>query len=402
MRLFYRLSLGFIGILGLFLSVWIIIPAPIFALLPLSVATPEISPWLVGDNLLFVLLTARGAKRQFNRLMLGCGLVGLVLSLLPLVQLPTVIQQTDLAFQALRIGYPTQVPDDSSEAFSYRFQNKLRSAPFVWRDAFFGIPVSDSVRYTPSIAFNVSDGVSLQLDIYRPAQVGTYPAIVVIHGGAWQSGSPSDHATFSRYMAAQGYVIWAITYRLAPDYQFPTQLTDVQAALKFMQQHASEYETDLNRVALLGRSAGAHLAMLAAYDPDAPPIRAVVNYYGPVDLAAAYINPPYPDPINTRDILLSFLGGTPDQIPDQYEIASPIHWATRPLSPSLLIYGGKDRIVELKYGRALYQQLQAVNSPVILLKLPWADHAFDVVFHGVSNQLALYYIEQFLVWALGR
>lgn len=76
----------------------------------------------------------------------------------------------------------------------------------------------------------------------------------------------------------------------------------MQAALAFIGQHASEYETDLERMALLGRSAGAHLAMLAAYRPNAPRIRAVVNYYGPVDLTEGYNDLPHPDPINVRAV----------------------------------------------------------------------------------------------------
>lgn len=389
MGLLSQLLLGCIGFLWLFLSLWIVIPAPVFALLPLSVATPEISPWLLGGNLLLVLLTLKGTS-GFARLMLGCGLVGLLLSLLPLVQFPAVNQRAALGFQELETA-----------ALVHNQQKFLRPAPFVWRDAFFGIPTPASkVRYTADIKFAGADGAMLAFDLYRPAQVGVYPAVVIIHGGAWRGGSPTDNAAFNRYLAAQGYVVWAISYRFAPQYLFPTQLLDVQAALNFMQQHARDYETDLNRVAVMGRSAGAQLAMLAAYRPDAPPIRAVVNYYGPVDLAAGYANPPVPDPINTRAVLVDFLGGTPTQVPAQYQDASPIRWVTRSLPPSLLIYGGKDHIVEPKYGRALQQRLEEAGSQSILIEIPWAEHAFDAVFNGVSNQLALYYTERFLAWAL--
>lgn len=395
-KILYRFLLGLVGIIGLFLSVWIVVPAPIFALLPLSIGAPEISPWLIGLNLLLALLTIKGARRSgFSRWMLGCSVIGLLLSLQPLSQFPATNQRAATAFQALGIDY-TSISSNAK----MQLRSDLRPYPFVWKDAFLGIPLSSAVRYTPNIAFDVSDGVSLALDIYRPAQVGTYAAIVIIHGGAWQGGNPADHAAFSRYLAAQGYVVWAITYRYAPRYQFPTQLADVQSALEFMQQHAADYETDLTRVAFLGRSAGAHLAMLAAYRPDAPPIRAVVDYYGPVDLAAGYANPPDPDPINTRAVLTAFLGGTPDQVPELYQAASPISWVTRPLPPSLLIYGGKDHVVQAKYGRALNQQLQAVGSRAIFLEIPWADHSFDSVFNGVSSQLALYYTERFLAWAL--
>lgn len=174
----------------------------------------------------------------------------------------------------------------------------------------------------------------------------------------------------------------------------------MQAALAFIGQHASEYETDLERMALLGRSAGAHLAMLAAYRPNAPRIRAVVNYYGPVDLTEGYNDLPHPDPINVRAVLKAFLGGSPDELPQLYRQASPISYVTRPLPPSLLVYGGRDHIVQAKFGRSLSERLRAVGSRAIFLEIPWAEHAFDAVFNGVSNQLALYYTERFLAWIL--
>jgi acetyl esterase/lipase len=73
---------------------------------------------------------------------------------------------------------------------------------------------------------------------------------------------------------------------------------------------------------------------------------------------------------------------------------------TRPLPPSLLIYGDRDYLVQSKFGQGLYDQLKAVESSAVLIRIPWADHAFDAVFNGVSNQLALYYTERFLAWAL--
>ncbi|MEO1068200.1 MAG: alpha/beta hydrolase, partial [Cyanobacteria bacterium J06638_6] len=70
------------------------------------------------------------------------------------------------------------------------------------------------------------------------------------------------------------------------------------------------------------------------------------------------------------------------------------------LPPSLLIYGGKDHIVEARFGQTMAKQLEAVGNRVGFIQIPWADHAFDAVFNGVSNQLALYHAERFLAWAL--
>ncbi len=430
----YKLIALLVSATGFFLSAWIILPAPIFSLLPLSIGAPEVSPWLWVVNILGGVLglqlfrissrgvitgTVKKARKNLRLvyLTLGFSCLGLFLSLLPIVQFPAINQSAQAEIKRfysvtlerpLGSNYLANIPSSQ--------QAMMRPQPFVLWDAWWGIP-SLPVRYDRGISFgktidNVPENPpenpqkeSLTLDIYRPPQKGTYPAIVIIHGGAWQGGSPGDNAEFSRYMAARGYVVWAITYRYAPKYKFPAQINDVQTALKFIQQHGLEYETDVNRVALMGRSAGAQLAMLAAYDipkPNIPPIRAVVNYYGPVDLTAGYYDLPNPDPINSRAILLDFLGGTPDQVGDLYKTASPITYVdiakqqNRSLPPSLLIYGGKDHIVMAKFGKALAQRLVSSGSQSIFLEIPWADHSFDAVFSGVSNQLALYYTERFL------
>jgi acetyl esterase/lipase len=142
--------------------------------------------------------------------------------------------------------------------------------------------------------------------------------------------------------------------------------------------------------------------MLAAYATDIVPIRAVVNYYGPVDLTVGYNDPPQPDPIDTRALLRAFLGGTPTEQPERYQAASPISYVTRPVPPSLLVYGRRDHVVQAKFGQALFNRLNSTGNQAIFLDIPWAEHAFDAVFQGVSNQLALYYTERFLAWALYR
>lgn len=384
---------SFLSLVGLFLSLWIVVPAPVFALLPLGVGAPEVSPWLILLNTIAALLTFKGIRRAWiYRIAFTCSLIALALSVLPLVQFPATNQRAIAAIHStLGKDYLTAIPQAQRAA--------MRSSPLALWDVFRGIPTSD-VRYTPDIQFANPNGIPLKLNLYQPLQRGKYPTIVSIYGGAWRSGSPNDNEQFNRYMAARGYTVVAIDYRHAPQFQFPAQLVDVQTALTFIRQHAADYEIDVDRMALMGRSAGGHLAMLAAYPPDAMPVRAVVNYYSPVDLTAGYNAPPNPDPINSRAVLRAFLGGTPAELPNVYQLASPISYVTRPLPITLLIYGGRDHLVQSKYGRALYERLRAVESPASFIEIPWAEHAFDAVFNGVSNQLALYYTERFLAWAL--
>ncbi|WP_310490284.1 alpha/beta hydrolase [Chamaesiphon sp. VAR_69_metabat_338] len=393
---------GLLLLVGLFLSIWIVVPAPIFALLPLSVGAPEISPALLLFNMSIAICVGtlfwlRAFKPQRSFVFILCSLgLAVGLSAWPLLQFSATQQQAQAAIEtSLGQNYLKDLPP--------ALIAKMRSQPLVICDIWQGI--SNLQQETlgirkVSIPFANPDGVELSMNIYRPAQVGKYPALVSIYGGAWQRGSPDNDETFSRYIAAQGYVVWAIDYRHAPAYHFPVQIQDVRSALRFIQQHATEYETNLDRVAIIGRSAGSQLAMLAAYQDPPFPIRAVIDYYGPVNLTAGYANVPTPDPIESRVTLRAFLGGTPQTVPELYRQASPINAVKPDLPPSLLIYGGKDRIVEAKYGKYLAQQLRSPGNRAVFIEIPWADHAFDAVFSGMSSQLALYYTERFLAWAL--
>jgi acetyl esterase/lipase len=318
--------------------------------------------------------------------------LALVLSASPLLQFSTVQQQAQAAIE-------TSLGRDYLQAIPPALTAKMRSQPLMIADIWRDITIPE-VRIDRAIPVANADGVQLAMNIYRPLLVGKYPAIVSIYGGAWQRGTPDSDDTFNRYMAAQGYVVWAIDYRHAPTYQFPTQIEDVRSALTYIKQHASQYETNLDRVAIIGRSAGSQLAMLAAYQDPPFPLRAVVNYYGPVNLTTGYEDVPTPDPIESRLTLRRFLGGTPQTVPELYRQASPINAVKPGLPASLLIYGGKDRIVEAKYGGYLAQQLRSQGNRAVFIELPWADHAFDAVFSGMSNQLALYYTERFLAWSL--
>ncbi len=379
--------------IGLFLSLWIIIPAPTFSLLPLGVGAPEISPWLIVFNAIALLLIIS----QLNSGVIYdaafiVSLLGLLVSLLPLIQLPAANAQFGLEMaKVLGTDYLDKIPTS--------LQTQMRPQPFVLLDAFRGIPLQE-VRIQRGIVFASPDGVELKLNLYQPSVTGKYPAIIIIYGGAWQNGTANNDEAFSRYMAGQGYSVIAIDYRHAPQYKFPAQLEDVQTALQYIQDRADELEVDCERLAIMGRSAGGHLAKLAAYQPDAIAFRAVVSYYAPTNLTEGYNEPPFPNPINTHAILHDFLAGTPQKIPEIYQKASPFSYIRPNLPPSLLVYADKDHVVQSKFGNRMYQKLDSVGNPTVFLNIPWAEHAFDAVFFGVSNQIALYYTERFLAWAL--
>jgi acetyl esterase/lipase len=376
-----------IGIATLWIAIWIYVPAPTYFLLTFSVGGPEVSAWLiVAATIGLALSIVDMGSSSVARAGLAACAATLLLALGVWVRVPGTLRRADAALRGM--SSEPAVP--------------LRPKPIVTRDLFRRISHGDA-RITRNIAFASPGGAPLTFDIYQPARAGAFPILVQIYGGAWQRGVASDKSDFATWLASSGYVVIAIDYRHAPAWRWPAQIDDVNAALSWVAQHAREYDGDTSRVVLMGRSAGAHLATMAAWFTSPIRVRGVVSYYGPVDLIQAFRNPPSPDPLHIRAVEESLIGGTLEQMPDRYADASTIthiRAGTTPLPPTLLIYGGRDHIVEPKYGELVVTALKARGTSVAYLEIPWADHAFDEVFNGPSSQLALYHTERFIAWAV--
>ncbi len=375
-------------LIGLALSIWSLLPAPNMTLLPLSVGAPEVCIWLLGLNAIGLLSYAIFQQTELPVIWRWLGMSLLVLSIAlnahPLLQLSGTIAAANRSMnQALGYNYSANIPAAVRASF--------RPQPFSVLTALRGI-AADPIRMQKHIEF----APGLALNLYQPLDSGKYPGVIQVYGGAWRSGSPNHDEKFSRYLASRGYVVVSIDYRHAPQHRFPAQLEDVNTAIEYVYSHASQWEIDPERMGIIGRSAGGHLATLAAYQPTARPFRAVVSYYGPVDLTVGYADPPVPDPIDSRQVMRDFLGGTPTDLPELYKQASPGQLVNRQLPPTLLVYGGQDHLVESRFGRKLAMGLQTFDTPTVFIEIPWANHAFDAIFNGTSNQLALYYTERFL------
>jgi acetyl esterase/lipase len=379
-------------VLLLFLAAWTLLPPPTYGALILAVVAPEMGAWLILLATIVAISAAREARQsRAARLTVLLAMATIAFAAVPYIQFRATASRFDSAMRAgLGDGYLSTV-DES-------IRHRMRAHRLDILELLTGLRGGDP-RITRRVRYTMNDGVSLGLDVYRPPQPGRYPAIVQNYGGGWQRGAPGDNSAFASYLATHGFVVFAIDYRHAPRWRWPAQLADVRAALEWIGRHGAEYDADPNRVAVLGRSSGAELAMVAAY-AGGPPIRAVVSYYGPVDLVEGYRHPPHPDPLDVRGILGAFIGGSPDEAMEGYRRASPINYVDRILPPTLLVYAAHDHVVEPRFGRMLHSALLARGTTSVFLEIPWAEHGFDVVSGGPSAQLTLYYTERFLAWAL--
>ncbi len=110
--------------------------------------------------------------------------------------------------------------------------------------------------------------------LYQPAGNGPFPAVVQVHGGAWNNKDRTDGQNAALDLAAAGIVVLSIDFRNAPEAPYPASLSDINYGIRWLKAHAREFGSSPERVGLYGTSSGGHQALLAAIRPEDPRYRA--------------------------------------------------------------------------------------------------------------------------------
>jgi acetyl esterase/lipase len=238
-----------------------------------------------------------------------------------------------------------------------------------------------------------SGAAPLTLDIYRPQakSSASLPIVVYIHGGSWKNGDSRHAISFTDLphalagLAAQGYVVASVNYRLSPQVRFPTALQDVKSAMRWLRGHAASLGGDPTRLAVWGASAGGQLAAMAgvscgvmAFEPqtdgpqkpdyDAPSdcAEAVIDWFGPVDFENA-----------TNSDVAAYLGCEPKACaPGQVRQASPLAFISVSAPPFLIQHGAVDTEVLPSQAQMLYDALKKKGVPADIALYPDVGHGF--------------------------
>lgn len=237
----------------------------------------------------------------------------------------------------------------------------------------------------------------LTLDLYQSSTKSfPRPAVIFVHGGSWNAGDSRHTGTFGDFpgllasLAARGFVVASVNYRLSGEAQFPAALADVKNAIRWLRAHASDYNVDDTRIAIWGASAGGQLAALAgvscgvsSLEPptgadEKPPsdcVQAVIDWYGVTDFETLFADFDKPAPDKTVEGV--YLGCEPALCPvGLARNASPLAYI-EPMSPPFLIqHGADDTLVSLKQSQKLYDALRAKNVPAELVVYPGVGHGF--------------------------
>jgi acetyl esterase/lipase len=228
-------------------------------------------------------------------------------------------------------------------------------------------------------------GRDLLADVYHPpANLGGpppagWPAVLLVHGGAWYTGDRSQLRGYGILLARSGWLAVACEYRLTPEARWPEHLHDVKTALRWMRAN-TDLGIDPDRLVISGNSAGGHLALVAAGTPDRPELEGTGGHAGAGTSVAACIAfyPP------TR--LYSSSGGGDGRIVDMItdqpseavaRQASPVDWAGPDFPPTLLIHGSKDEVVPLRHTERMYEALRDAGVSVDLHIYADQPHGFD-------------------------
>lgn len=296
-------------------------------------------------------------------------------------------------------GLPTELQRAFGES-----PEAAQGEPFRWtRLLSFGDP---DVPHESLVYATRDDGGPLRLDLYGGREASSpRPLVLIIHGGSWRSGDRTQLPSMAKRLAHAGYAVASMDYRLAPTHPFPAAFDDVRSAVDYLREHAAELSIDPERVVLYGRSAGGHLALLAAYRWQAPFVRGVVALYPPTDLEYSWHHPTNPRVLDTHGTLREFLGGGPDESPElhaRYDDASPYPHASADSPPTLLIHGGRDELVRPRHSERLAERLSELGVPHHLLAPPWATHGCEANPAGPSGQLTEYAVRHFLARVVAR
>ncbi len=254
--------------------------------------------------------------------------------------------------------------------------------------------IDTTTRIERNVLYRDVPGDRQRLDVFFPGDPGPSagrPVIVAIHGGGWRKFDKEQYEPAVTPFTKLGYIVVVPNYRLSAPRSpsWPGNFEAVRDAVRWVRSHAGELGADPHRIAAMGESAGGHLAALLGTFPDGPVpstadanpvsarVQAVIDFYGPTDLAA----------LDARSSVASgairqFLGASPEQDPGRFALASPLNHVSADDPPFLIVHGSMDWLVNISQSVNLAERLSSVGVPNQLDVIAGASHGFGLKVGG--------------------
>ena len=214
----------------------------------------------------------------------------------------------------------------------------------------------------------------LLLDAFIPKAEGKYPAVLVVHGGAWRSGSRLQLRGYATALAERGFACFAIDYRLAPTHKFPAHIDDCREAVKWIRSHAADYKVDGQKLGAIGYSAGGHLVSLLATTGEAPAeqngnvdtrLQAVVAGGATTDFRWFQDNGKWAE---------YWMGGDLDSEKEKFLSASAAAFVDSTDPPVFFFNGTADTLVPIAWSQACFEALKQSGVKTEMHTIEGAGH----------------------------
>ncbi|MCH2182690.1 MAG: alpha/beta hydrolase fold domain-containing protein [Mariniblastus sp.] len=239
----------------------------------------------------------------------------------------------------------------------------------------------------------VTDGHPRQkLDLHLPPGKSDrlFPLVIYVHGGGWKGGDKRSAPVVE--FIDRGFAVASLNYRLSQHGTFPAQIDDCQMAVRWLRDHAQQYQLNPNRFGAFGKSAGGHLVCLLGTQgnratenpgsavPTSSRVQAVCSWYGPTELLSMN-RQSGPDSQIDHDDKNSpesrLVGGPLQENGELARSASPLQHVTADDAPTLLMHGNRDRLVPWQQSEKLHQKLESAGVQSRLMIIEGAGHGFD-------------------------
>ena len=264
--------------------------------------------------------------------------------------------------------------------------------------------INESI-FLNQVAYGLDPRQTLEIE-YRPNDANPTPMVLFIHGGSWISGDKSVMRRYQQQVVDAGYGYVSMNYRfIMTGATYLDMLDDIQLVIQFLKDFASDLNVDTTRMAMVGESAGAHLAMLYAYRNVSPiPIEFAMALVPPVDFTdPGYLS--FGDPtvqlFLANGLMATSLIGPEDLVangyPDAWMDASPIHHLSTAI-PTLIGYAGLDELIPLSNMEGFLMAATAINAPIEAIFFPNSGHSLSNDPDKLSELLATFfmYLNNFL------
>jgi len=296
-------------------------------------------------------------------------------------------------------------PIDTSYTVYSAFQKLIKDYPYI---KIVSTAPSEKIKTKENIIYTKYSERELHIDIFEPLrEKNTYsPAVILIHGGGWRSGSKSMMHPLAEKLAENGYIAVAVEYRLSPEAKFPAAIYDLKSSVRWLKQNADEYKVDTNRVAILGCSAGGTLAAFTGVTNNNPKfevkydtlnissnVNAIIDIDGILDFTDPAEGGKDNDPEKPSSGKLWF-GSSFKENPEMWIEASPLNYFNGKTPPVIFInssqerfHAGRDEAIEKLQSFNVYFELHTIrDSPhTFWLFDPWFNETSELVLHFLDK-----------------